>query len=435
MPSVNTTMYKKIRLLGLVWLTSVTLAKAQTINSPYSRYGLGDLVPSQNILTRGMGGLSAAFWDPLTINFLNPASYGRLGRTALDIGLELDNRTLRTTDPPRKFNAYSPTISYVQFAFPVKQGGGWGFNLGIRPISRINYKIERPYFTPGPDSVRSLFEGNGGAYEVHAGTGFTLFKNLSIGINGGYFFGTKDFSTRTSIVNDTVTHTMSNHETKSNYGGFVTSAGLQYRAKIGKTSWLRLGAYGNLQQTLKGTRDRVVETFQYNVNTGEPISIDSVYYDGGEKGDVIYPATYGAGIIFEKELKWMLGVDYTETQWKEYSYFGEKDPLRSSWTVRIGAQLYPTNGTSYWRRVFYRAGFNFGTDYISLDKDLPTWSASVGMGLPMRPPAYSNQFSIINLSLEVGSRGRRTNLIRENFFRIGVGLSLSDIWFLKRKFD
>src|SRR5690606_6711256 len=107
-----------------------------------------------------------------------------------------------------------------------------------------------------------------------------------------------------------------NHETKSNYGGFVTSAGLQYRAKIGKTSWLRLGAYGNLQQTLKGTRDRVVETFQYNVNTGEPISIDSVYYDGGEKGDVIYPATYGAGIIFEKELKWMLGVDYTETQWK-----------------------------------------------------------------------------------------------------------------------
>ena len=32
-------------------------------NSPYSRYGIGDLVPQTNIFTRGMGGLSAAYID------------------------------------------------------------------------------------------------------------------------------------------------------------------------------------------------------------------------------------------------------------------------------------------------------------------------------------------------------------------------------------
>ncbi|HRF27774.1 MAG TPA: hypothetical protein PKW54_10550, partial [Ferruginibacter sp.] len=29
-------------------------------NSPYSRYGLGDIVPNQNVVNRGMGGLSIA---------------------------------------------------------------------------------------------------------------------------------------------------------------------------------------------------------------------------------------------------------------------------------------------------------------------------------------------------------------------------------------
>ena len=32
-------------------------------NSPYSRYGLGDLHPNTNILNRGMAGLSAAYSD------------------------------------------------------------------------------------------------------------------------------------------------------------------------------------------------------------------------------------------------------------------------------------------------------------------------------------------------------------------------------------
>ncbi|MEK7225992.1 MAG: hypothetical protein AAB221_09945, partial [Bacteroidota bacterium] len=44
-------------------------------NSPYSRYGIGDIVPNTNILSRGMGGVSAAYSDILSINFSNPASY------------------------------------------------------------------------------------------------------------------------------------------------------------------------------------------------------------------------------------------------------------------------------------------------------------------------------------------------------------------------
>lgn len=434
---VSTTMYKRIRLLALVWFCTNSMAQAQTINSPYSRYGLGDIVPSQNILTRGMGGVSAAYYDFNTINFQNPASYGRLRSTTLDIGVELDNRTLRAIDPPRKFNAYSPTISYVQFGFPLKREGGWGVNVGLRPLTRVNYKIERPEKLPDVDSVHTLFEGSGGAYEAHLGTGFTLFKYLSVGVNIGYLFGSKNFSSRRSIVNDSVFHYMSNHETQANYGGLLFNAGIQYTIRFNKSTYLRLGAHGNLEHNFNASRDLNVETFQYSSGTGAPVQIDSVYSEKDVKGDVIYPASYGTGLIFEKTGKWMVGVDYNTTQWSNYRFFGESEPVQDSWTMHIGGQIFPSgkNKERYWNNVLYRGGFSIGEDYINADNKLPKWSVSLGASLPMVKAVYTNQFSVINVLLEYGQRGNKDNLIRENFFRIGVGLSLSDIWFLKRKFD
>ena len=50
-------------------------------NSPYSRYGLGDIVPKTNIVSRGMGGISAGYSDYQSINFINPASYSKLRTT------------------------------------------------------------------------------------------------------------------------------------------------------------------------------------------------------------------------------------------------------------------------------------------------------------------------------------------------------------------
>ena len=44
-------------------------------NSPYSRYGIGDLVPPTQVTSRGLGGISAGYTDFLSINFSNPASY------------------------------------------------------------------------------------------------------------------------------------------------------------------------------------------------------------------------------------------------------------------------------------------------------------------------------------------------------------------------
>jgi hypothetical protein len=58
----------------LLFLFVASSLKAQD-NSPYSRYGLGNLYPQSNIINRGMGGVSAAYSDVMSVNYSNPASY------------------------------------------------------------------------------------------------------------------------------------------------------------------------------------------------------------------------------------------------------------------------------------------------------------------------------------------------------------------------
>ena len=80
-------------------------------------------------------------------------------------------------------------------------------------------------------------------------------------------------------------------------------------------------------------------------------------------------------------------------------------------------------------------GVQYGKDYIKVDGDLPIWGFTAGASLPMRKAAYTNQYSMINLGLEYGQRGNSENQVRESFFRFSLGLSLSDLWFVKRKYD
>ena len=65
-------------ILFTLTLYIINHSQAQT-NSPYSRYGLGDLVNHSPIFARGMGGISTAISSAKYINADNPASYASLG--------------------------------------------------------------------------------------------------------------------------------------------------------------------------------------------------------------------------------------------------------------------------------------------------------------------------------------------------------------------
>lgn len=433
-------------------------------NSPYSRYGLGDLTPNQNIVTRGMGGIAAGYSDYQSINFVNPASYGNLSyldsntlrrnpaalrNTIFDIGAEVDTRVLKGGTPPTKFSATNLLISYLQLGLPIKikklnkKGIFLGISMGLKPVSRINYKVYGAERKSNIDSVLSIYEGSGGMSEANIGAGLRI-KKLNIGFNTGYRFGNKDYSTSRYLVNDTVFYYPSRNSYKTNFGGMFLNTGVQYelnfKNKAGKDKGtLRLGGYGNLKRNITASQDVIKETITSDAS-GNIVRIDSVYVKN-EKGIVVYPASFGAGFTYQDSSNhWLIGADYEKTYWSGYSFFNQKDQVKDSWRIRAGAEYLPatinTPLKKYFNFVRYRAGFYYGTDYINPGSNLPEYGLTLGAGFPLklRRGYYESQISYLNTAIEIGSRGNNKNSLRESIFRISVGFSLSDLWFSRSKY-
>jgi hypothetical protein len=376
-----------------------------------------------------------------TVNFLNPASYARLKITSFDLGFEVENQILRERNVTDKYKATYANISYLQLGIPLSRKHSLAMVMGLRPISNISYNIRsytrelNPITGSSIDSTLTIYEGTGGSYQAYTGLG-KAFGKLTLGVNAGYYFGTKDFSTRKQFINDSVLYYKGNYQTKINFGGLFLQTGAQFATRLGSSTRLVLGATASFKKDYNAKKNRVIETFEYD-GSGGIVTKDSAYSEKDVSGKVTFPATYGAGFSIEKEDKWLIGADYIISGWDDFMVYGQKDSVASNWKIKVGGQFVPNAfGTNYWGRVTYRAGFNYGPDYIRYNKEeLKQYTVSLGFGFPIRPARFSNQYTNINLGFEFGRRGSNATALKENIFRMSLGITLSDLWFVKRKYD
>lgn len=428
-------------------------------NSPYSRYGLGDLNTNINILNRGMGGASIGFGSDRFLNTSNPASYSWLGEPlskipdfgkliSFEVGTEFNGRSLKQQNPIGKYRANDLVFNYMQLGMQLSKNGNWGLTFGLMPLAREAYKIETRKRITNVDSAQTIFEGNGGANKVFVGTGYR-FKNLSLGFNTGYIFGKKNTTTNLQLLSDSIIYYESSSLSKVNYGSFFLQTGFLYNhilinnAKKGR--YLRFGGTYELQNSLRANQD--IERLVYeNSNTNNPGSaVDSIFVQKDVKGRIILPSTYGLGISYVNEEKEtgksvILALDYVATGWNNYRFYGQPDQVQNNWTVKSGIQWTPARyGKNYWGKVSYRTGFNIGRDYIKAGGDLPVYAFTLGFGLPVPSGNKRTGDAIttpaINIALEAGKRGNNQNNLTENFVRIALSVSLADVWFFRRKYE
>ncbi|HUH45780.1 MAG TPA: hypothetical protein VLZ54_01400, partial [Arenibacter sp.] len=152
------------------------------------------------------------------------------------------------------------------------------------------------------------------------------------------------------------------------------------------------------------------------------------------------PTTTTLGIGFGQDMKWFLGTEYS---FQELSAFeNEFLPVtnldyRNANTFRVGGYYIPdyTSFTSYLKRVVYRAGARMSQSGIVVDnREINDFGITFGLGLPL---GQGRNFSNVNIGFELGRRGTKYGgLVEENYFKINLGLSLSDLeWFQKRKIN
>lgn len=451
----------------LVFLVQIfTIAIFSQDNSPYSRYGLGNVNPPTNVLNRGLGGVAAGYNDYFVINYNNPATYAffqsqnevnskklSYGRAVLNVGIANQTRTLLEPSAAKeRFSSNTIQFSHLAMGVPLRKN--WGIALGLRPLYSTNYsvlksaRLTNPLNNQSIDTSLTQNEGKGAINVAFLGTGFKFkLKNdsyLSFGINGGYMFGKKENATRLSLFNDSTLYESANRQINTNIGGLYFDAGSQLQFKLNKKLYMGIGAYGSWKQKINAKRDVIAETYTYDETNGY-LTRDSVSSQNNISGNISYPGSYTIGFIIQNPQLpgntgpgWLIGMDITRTNWDQYRYYGSADTaVKSNWQLKLGAELRPVRKQNYMSNAAYRFGFFTGPDYVHVGKALNTYGFSIGLGLPLANYNFAakGQVTLLDLSFEYLKRGTKDNPLKENLYRISLGFSLSDMWFIKRKYD
>jgi len=410
------------RILAFV-LIGLSLSAQNESNSPYSRFGLGDLQSFSTATHSAMGGVGIASYDPLSINVSNPASYSSVfaQRFTMQTGGIHTTKLLQTSTQNQVVN--STNFNYLMFSFPLSKF--WGTSVGLLPYSEKSYSFSDVSTDPSADL---LFDGNGGLTRIYFGNSINVNKNLSIGANLNYLFGNLNSSRKVFFNDVSVFNTKINEDI--NINGFYFDFGLMYKAKLGKWNSV-LGFTMDNGSEISAEKTSLIETFR---SGGEfELIEDTISFDQQLGGSLVLPTSMGFGLALSNE-QWKIMANYKSDNWEEYNLFGTNDDLENSSRLALGFEFVPDKKSinRYYKMIRYRLGMYSSKTYLNLEnQQLDEKAITLGFGLPLKRSG-----SLVNLSAEVGQMGTTDNgLIQESFARFKIGFIFSDIWFIKRKYD
>jgi long-subunit fatty acid transport protein len=419
-------MIKKISALVLLLISTISWAQDNTA-SPYSYYGLGEIKFKGTHDVRAMGGVSI-FNDSIQLNIANPASFSKLKTTAFTIGANSSFSKFNTNEVTEK--AQRTNIDYLAIGFPY---GKFGFTFGIMPYSAVGFKIANTA-TQTDNTERSILNlGNGNINKLYFGAAYTITKKLSVGFDLGYNFGDITTEYVESIYSPLVLQLRSREKNNSKISGISLNTGLLYKTKINSKLDLNAGLTYHPEVTLSSENERKIATIIYNINGAELISEENTIPVNDTKLKI--PTKFSFGLGLSENKKWAIGSELTFANNNSLTNrFGpiQNVSYENSTKVAVGGYFVPKYDSfnNYLSRIIYRGGFRYeNTGLVLNNKSINDYAFTFGLGLPVG-------LSKINLGVEFGKRGTTTSgLIEENYVNVTVGLSLSDIWFIKRKID
>lgn len=402
-------------------------------NSPYSRYGLGNLKSKTNVANLGMGGVTIADNNPLLVNIVNPAGYASLQLTTYQLGVEGVTVNVQNSSSSNRVGAFN--LSYMNIGIPLIKDK-FSLAFGLSPFSRIRYNMQDNKVIPGLEDagiITSDYFGGGSIQTAFFGTAYK-WKGFSLGANLNYSFGNYQNNLVQSFV-DSNRILSATFLKRTVIKGFHFDVGGMYQYKIGEDKELNVGFVYSNAFDFKANRDSYVKSsvgelgqslYQYSVDSQENV-----------KGEIHIPSKIGVGLLYKKGDYWQVGLDYDRSDWSDFSNYGNVDSFGNAYMFRLGAAITPDVNAvlNYWKRVTYRAGFYYGQQNIYLNQThLKDKGVSLGIGYPIRRTLLS--IGQINMALQVGTRGTTSSgLLKENYTRFQVGITVNDRWFIKRKYD
>lgn len=408
-------------------------AQAQSgTNSPYSQYGIGLLSDASQGFSRGMNGAGIGLRKGNIANTLNPASYSAVDSLTMIFDMGVSGQITNFKEGATSINARNTNFEYAVGSFRLFPKVGMSF--GILPFSNVGYKYQSSsYLDSANGTITKTYNGSGGYRQAFIGAGWLLGRHLSIGANVSYLWGTTE---RTIQTSSTTSINSLKKDYKATVSSYKVDLGMQWQQRLNAKNTLTLGATLGLGHKLGATPTCEI----ININAADTTTFQV------ENG-LALPVSYGVGLALSHDSKLIIDADFTLQKWGKIDFPAESAGtngdyalrsglLKDRYQVKIGVDYVPneTDVRKFLNRIHYRCGIGYATPYYYINgKEGPKeLSASAGFGIPLQN-VYNNR-SVLNISAQ-WTRTAATGMIKENTFRINIGLTFNERWFAKWKIE
>lgn len=415
--------------LLLTMVTVVAIAQNNT-NSPYTRYGYGDLSDQSLGNSKAMGGIAFGLRDGTQINPLNPASYTAIDSLTFLIEGGLTMQNMNVSGGGTKLNAKNSSFDYLAMQFRLHPNVA--MSIGLLPYSNVGYNVsEATEAADGsPYSTKSL-TGDGGLHQLYVGAGVKLLKNLSVGVNVSYFWGDITRSLTQIYPNTASAYSYVKQATLS-ISDYKLDFGAQYTQNLNKKHSVTIGAVFSPRHKLNN---------DYTIKTQASTTVSN-----GLGATLELPNAFGVGLTYNYDKRLTIGADFSLQQWAKTESglasanvsirddFDETYAYCNRYKLAVGAEYIPSLlGRSYLSHVKYRMGAYCTTPYYKIDGKRASreYGVTAGFGLPI-PRSHS----ILSISGQfVRVSGQEAAFVNENIFRVNIGLTFNERWFFKRRVE
>jgi hypothetical protein len=425
--------FRKLIFLVAFPLIVVTSAHSQAVRSPFSTFGIGDVYGDYLIQNHGMGGMGVSQPQYWHVNNQNPALLVHNMVTVFQAGVVGESRTIRG-DTLKEQNR-GGNLNYLVTAFPIIPRNNfktnWSTALGLMPYSTINYGLlymDRSRDGDGNllDTVNVRESGSGGLNQFYWSNGFSITKNLSLGVKAAYMFGPMETNYENAFANQTNSYYIQVKE-KTSVKDFLFTLGVAYGDTIRRNYGYHIG--GTYSPATRLNASRRAEILRFHPQSTQPVEGDTIFSRGGS---LRIPSSATIGFSFFRVNRWMLGTEFRYQDWTQFEgVVADDEGLGESWRGAIGGEFTPDAfDDNILKRITYRVGLNYERyPFIVNSNQVSDFGINFGFSIP------ANRSSL-DLAFKVGKRGDRgENIFEETYFKVYFGITFNDKWFIKRKFD
>lgn len=354
--------------------------------------------------------------DDFSLNSLNPASYTSIQTTTqiTEIGLFFEQDRLTTSDLTQRSSDGNLTAINLWFRFSKK----WAGTIGLAPFSTVNYNIfSNQNFGDASDALIQ-YDGQGGLAQFYFGNGFQISKNLSLGFNASYIFGSIEKGE--TILSGQGTGLSLENKTAINRPSI--DFGAQYSFYLPRARSLTIGVTAS---------DRLRLNTSSAVRVFEVSGMDSLFSEEQSIDDYVLPISLGSGIAYQTR-RHLLAMDVKFKNWSEATL---DEGLDLQNTTRFSAAYEHKgnpNSTGYWGLVALRSGFYVENNYFTVNNaSFNEWGFTLGAGFPL-----NGNRGMLNISYNYNHNGTTENgLIEQRTQVVVLDIVFRDLWGVRRKFD